>query len=109
VLPAEIIKSEGKDTLAERATVHNISREGLKLIINFMNLQPGSNVELKIFVPEKKISTLLSGEVTWNKFIDDKLEVGLKITEIDEAFRNEVLNWVFPKWLKTEEEEEEKK
>ena len=109
VLPAEIIKSEGNDTLAERATVHNISREGLKLIINFMNIQPGSDLELKIFLPEKQISTLLSGEVTWHKFIDDKLEVGLKIKEIDETFRNEILKWVFPKWIKIEEEEEEKK
>ena len=107
MLPAEIIKSEGKQTLRERATVHNISKEGLKLIINFMNIEPGSDVELKIFVPEKQISTLLSGKVTWNKFIDDKLEVGLKIKEIDETFRNELLKWVFPKWIKTEEEEEE--
>jgi len=109
LLPAEFVKSEGRDSLSERAIVHSFSQEGLKLAINFMNIRPGSKVEVKIFVPEKNLSTTLAGEVTWNKFKDNKLEVGLKINKMDENVKEEILNWIMPVWVKIEDEKKEKK
>ncbi len=101
VLPAEVVKIEGKDDLIDRITAHDFSREGLKLTISF-NLDPGSKMELKLFLPEKKISSQLSGEVTWIKGAQNKMEVGLKIREMDKKLKSEILNWVFPKWLEKE-------
>ena len=49
LLPAEVVKIEGKDSLVERVTAHDFSREGLKLTISF-NLDPGSKMELKLFL-----------------------------------------------------------
>lgn len=103
VLPAEVIKIEGKDHIAIRTTAHDLSDEGLKLTVN-LNLDPGSTVDLKLYVPEKKLSTVLSGEIIRVKSIDKKLEVGLKIKEIDNKLKSEILSWVFPKWQETEVE-----
>ena len=107
LLPAEVIKIEGKDNLVERVTAHDFSREGLKLTISF-NLNPGSNMELKLFLPEKRISSNLSGEISWTKSVDNKMEVGLKIKEMDKNLKSEILSWVFPEWLEREREKKEK-
>ena len=107
VLPAQVVKIEGKDNLIERVTAHDFSREGLKLTISF-NLDPGANMELKLFLPEKKISSTLSGEVTWSKGVENKMEVGLKIKDMDKKLKSEILNWIFPRWLEKEREKKEK-
>jgi hypothetical protein len=57
-------------------------------------------MDLRLYVPEKKISTLLSGEIIRVKTSDKKLEVGLKIKKIDSKLKHEILTWVFPGWLK---------
>jgi c-di-GMP-binding flagellar brake protein YcgR len=103
VLPAEVIKIEGKDHISIRTTAHDLSDEGLKLTVN-LNLDPGSTVDLKLYLPEKKLSTLLSGEIIRVKSIDKKLEVGLRIKDIDDKLKSELLSWVFPKWQETEKE-----
>ena len=102
LLPAELIDSEGKNIFTGRAKVKDFSDEGLKLSLNFSKLKPGSTVDLKIYLPEKKIITLVSAEVTWNRYITDSLELGLKIKDIDKDAKEEILNWIFPRWLKTE-------
>jgi len=96
LLPAEVLKTKGKDKLAKRTTVHDFSRGGLKLIINFITLDPGSDIELKLYVPEKGLETSLKAEIAWRKFVDDKLEVGLKIKEMGEEAKNEILSWLAP-------------
>jgi len=98
-LPAELIKLEGKPELFQRMTAHNFSQEGLIININLINMNPGSNMELKIYLPEKKLFTLLSAEIAWTKFINRKLEVGLKIKHMDKAPKEDILNWVSPKWI----------
>lgn len=108
LLPAELIKLEGKNDLIERATVHDFSREGLKLTINF-NINSGTVMELKLFLPEKKIHTTMTGEITWKKCVNNRMEVGLKIIDMDKKAKTEILNWVFPKWLEKKREEEKKK
>jgi c-di-GMP-binding flagellar brake protein YcgR len=108
VLPAEVIKIEGKDHISIRTTAHDLSDEGLKLTVN-LNLDPGSTVDLKLYLPEKKLSTLLSGEIIRVKSIDKKLEVGLRIKEIDGKLKSELLSWVFPKWQGTKAEKKKGK
>ena len=98
LIPADVIKAGGKDDLVERTTVHDFSREGLRLCINF-NLKPGTLIDLKLFVPEKKITTSLLGKVTWTKCMEDKFVVGVKIVQMDEKAKEDIQNWVFPGWL----------
>ena len=100
-LPAQVLKAGGKSTFVDKATIHDFSGEGLKLILS-LNLNPGSHIDLKLFLPEKKLSTSLSGEIIWSRCSGNKMEVGLKINNMDEKAKDEVINWFYPVWLKEE-------
>ena len=102
VLPAELLDSDGRSIFSGRAKVKDFSDGGLKLSLNLSKLKRGSTVDVKIYLPEKKILTLLSAQVTWNRFTSNTLELGLKIKDMDEDIKEEILSWVFPRWLKAE-------
>lgn len=108
LFPAQVIKASGRDNLIERATVHDFSANGLKLFINF-NVTIGSDIELKLFVPERNLMTSLTGEIVWIKHAGNKLEAGLRIKELDPKAKQEILEWVFPSWAEEEYLKEEKK
>jgi c-di-GMP-binding flagellar brake protein YcgR len=107
LFPAEILKTGEKKSLLERASVRDFSREGLKLIINF-NLNLGSNMEIKIYMPEKNIITSIVGEIVWFKHAENKMEAGLKIKDMDQRAREEIVNWLLPKWQEDEEKKKKK-
>ena len=96
MFPAKLIKSGDKFKLIERISIHDFSREGLKLKINFVSLKPGSAMELEPYVPDKGLSISLSGEIVWSKGVEDGMEVGLKIKKMDEEVKNEILSWIAP-------------
>jgi len=96
LLPAQVIRAEGKQKLIQRTTVHDFSHGGLKLIVNIVTLDPGSDVELELYVPEKGLKTPLKAEIAWKKMADDKLEIGLKIKDMDKTAKKEILKWIAP-------------
>ena len=98
LLPAELVKTEGSPNLVERVSVQDISNEGLRLVVKFAQPEHGSNVDLKLYIPEKSLLTFLTAETVWSRFTDSKLEAGLRIKEIDRKVKREILNWVFPEW-----------
>jgi hypothetical protein len=97
MFPAKLIKSGDKLKLIERLSIRNFSREGLKLIINFVSLKPGLDMEFELYIPEKQLSISLSGEIVWSKGGENRMEVGLKTKEMDEEAKNEILSWIAPK------------
>jgi hypothetical protein len=107
LLPAEVLKAGGNKMFIDKGTIHDFSRDGLKLTINF-KLNPGSQMEMKLFLPEQKLSTSLSGKIMWSRCSGNKIEAGLKINNMDQKAKEEVLNWVFPDWLKKERKTEQK-
>lgn len=94
-LPAELLKSAGKHDVVKRTSVRNFSQEGAKLNIK-LNINKGSDLELKVYVPEKNLHALVSGEIAWIRNIKNKLEIGLKIKDMDEKDKEEILDWIFP-------------
>jgi len=96
IFPAKVIKSGGNLKLIERISIHDFSREGLKLKINFVSLKPGSPMELELYFPEKGLSTSLLAEIAWSNGGENIMEVGLKIKDMDEETKNEILNWIAP-------------
>jgi hypothetical protein len=108
VLPAEVVEIKGKKNLIGRATVKDFSNIGLKLTVNF-NLDPRSPMDLKLYLPEKKLTTSVSGEISWSRFKDKKLEIGLKIKDMDKKLKKEILDWISPSWTQETEEETKKK
>lgn len=106
-IPSEVLKLDGNRNLVEGAKVINFSSEGLRLRVNFVTPKLGSSSDLKLYLPERQLIAFLSGEIVWYKFINNKLEVGLKIKDMKKEARGEVLNWVFPKWLEKEKRKQE--
>jgi len=96
LLPAHVLQAEGKDKLVQRTTVHDFSRGGCKLIVNIITLDPGSDIELELYVPEKGLKTPLRAEVAWKKMAGDRLEIGLKIKDMKKGAKKEILKWVAP-------------
>jgi len=101
LLPAHVLQAEGKDKLIQRTTVHDFSRGGLKLVVNIVTLDPGADVELEVYVPEKELKTSVSAEIAWKKMADDKLEIGLKIKDMKKGAKKEILKWIAPVGLET--------
>jgi hypothetical protein len=102
-LPAELVKFGSHFNFTERATVIDISSEGLKLIIDYIRLNSHPSLEVRLDVPEINLSTSILAEVCWSKYVSyNKIELGLKIIHIDKEARSALLNWIFPRWLERE-------
>jgi hypothetical protein len=108
LLPADIVKVDGKDHINRKIEAHDFSREGIKLSINF-NIELGTNMEVNLHIPEKKLSVPVTGEITWVKSVDNRLEAGLRIKDMDNELKSEILNWIFPKWLEKKKQEKTNK
>lgn len=98
LLPVDLVRIDGKDHINKKVEAHDFSREGIKLSINF-DIEMGSDMEVNLHIPDKKISVPVKGEIVWIKSVDNRLEAGLKIKEMDNELKSEVLNWIFPQWL----------
>jgi hypothetical protein len=96
LLPAHVIEAEGKERFVQRTTVHDFSHGGLKLVVNIVTLDPGSDVGLEVYVPEKGLKTLVNAEIAWKKMAEDKLEIGLKIKDMKKGEKKEILDWIAP-------------
>ncbi len=108
LLPVELVKVDGKNHIERKITAHDFSREGIKLSINF-DIEMGSNMEVNLHIPEKKISVPVSGEIVWVRSVDNRLEAVLKIKDMDNELKSEILNWIFPKWLEKKKDEKEER
>ena len=106
-IPSEVMTLEGKSGLVNGATVSDFSSEGLKLSVNFVDPPPGSITEVMLYIPNKQIITSLTGEVVWSKHIKNKLEVGLRIKDMESQGRKDIFDWVFARWLEKDKKNRE--
>ena len=106
-IPSEVIKKDGQYNFVESLEVLDFSRDGLRLNVNFAAPDPGSDMQLKLYIPGKQYVANLIGEIIWSKHINNRLEVGLKIEHMDNQAKGEVLNWIFPQWADEENRKKE--
>ena len=107
LLPTQVLQAEGKEKLVQRTTVHDFSRGGCKLIVNIVTLDPGSDIELELYVPEKGLKTPIRAEIAWKKMAGDKLEIGLKIKDMKNGAKEEILKWIAPVGLEAKKKQRE--
>jgi len=109
-VPVNLIQIEGGKRLVKKAMLDEISREGLKLTFSFdLDLRPGSEVNFKLNIPEKRLTSKLLGEIVWSKPKGKKLEMGLKIKDMDKILKSELMDLVYAKWRETKAREIRKK
>jgi c-di-GMP-binding flagellar brake protein YcgR len=98
-VPVHLIQIEGGKRVVKKATLDEISREGLKLTFSFdLDLRPGSEVDFKLNIPEKRLTSKVLGEIVWSKPKGKKLEMGLKIKDMDKILKSELMDLVYAKW-----------
>jgi c-di-GMP-binding flagellar brake protein YcgR len=109
-VPVNLIQIEGGKRLVKKAMLDEISREGLKLTFSFdLDLRPGSEVNFKLNIPEKRLTSKLLGEIVWSKPKGKKLEMGLKIKDMDKILKSELMDLVYAKWREAKAKEIRKK
>lgn len=108
-LRSEVLEFEGKKSLIKKATVLDFSREGLKVGLDFLIPSPGSQLTLKILIPERQIVTLVSAEVVWSKYYKNRLKMGLKIKDADKKTKEDILELLYDRWLEKKEKRKRKK
>jgi c-di-GMP-binding flagellar brake protein YcgR len=105
-VPVQLIQIEGGKRVVQKATLGEMSRDGLKLTFSFnLDLRPGSEVNFKLNLPDKRLTSKMSGEVVWSKPKGKKLEMGLKIKDMDKVLKSELMDLVYAKWREAKEKE----
>jgi c-di-GMP-binding flagellar brake protein YcgR len=109
-VPVHLIQIERGKRVVKKATLDEVSREGLKLTFSFdLDLRPGSEVDFKLNIPEKRLTSKVLGEIVWSKPRGKKLEMGLKIKDMDKILKSELMDLVYAKWREAKAKEIRKK
>ena len=108
-LRSEVLDFKGKRHLIKNAKILDFSRYGLKLGIDFSVPNPGSEMTLKVIIPEKQIVTIVTGEVVWTKYYKNRMKVGLKLKDMDKRDKETILGWVYSTWMEKKEKRKKKK
>jgi c-di-GMP-binding flagellar brake protein YcgR len=99
VVPVEDIRFQGLTGLSRRASLDDISREGLRLVMDAdIAFNPGVELDFVISGLQDKTSVSIHGQVVWSKPHENKFEIGLKILEMDKAAKAELLEIGFERW-----------
>jgi PilZ domain len=110
IVPVEDIRVAGADVPPKTAALLDVSREGLHIIVDLdYGLKPGRNVDFNINIPDKNVDTRVSGEVMWVRPKDGRIEVGIKITNMNAATKSELLEIGYLHWQEERRKELEKK
>jgi len=96
--PAEIVQLEPEKNLVGKAKIDDFSREGIKLILTF-NLEPGSNIDLTLRLPESQETASVSGQVMWSRSKNGDTQLGLKITDMDSTAKSEIFDSLYTQWI----------
>jgi c-di-GMP-binding flagellar brake protein YcgR len=109
-VPVHLIQIEGGKRVVKKATLDEISRDGLKLTFSFdLDLRPGSEVDFKLNIPEKRLTSKVLGEIIWIKPKGKKVEMGLKIKDMNKILKSELMDLVYTKWREAKAKEVIKK
>ena len=81
-------------------TTKNLSRSGLCLETNNIDLQPNDRIELNIEIPDNKVSYPLLADVMWKQQVHDRCLTGVKIVSMDSEAKCELLDYAYDMWLK---------
>lgn len=106
---SEVLDFAGKRKLIKNAKILDFSRQGFKLGLEFTVPPPGSEMTVKVIMPEKQMVAIVSGEVVWTKYHKNKMKVGLKLKAMDKQAKEDILGWVYSDWVNKKEKRKKKK
>jgi hypothetical protein len=99
IVPVDLVEVEGVSGEEAEAILDNVSREGLRLILDVNSpFGVGADVTFKVHSVEKHQTFAVSGQVVWSKPKGDKVEIGLKIRSIEKAAMADLLEMGYSHW-----------
>jgi hypothetical protein len=101
VIPIELVEIEGTTGTEAEALIEDISREGLRLILDLgLDFGPGRDLCFQMYNPDMKKTCLVTGEIIWAKSKGNKVEIGLKIKTMEKCTKSELLDLGYTQWRK---------
>jgi hypothetical protein len=104
LIPVEFVRVEGQrlDAGRKMATLDEISREGLRVVMDVdLNFAPGAEVDLKVNIPDRRLTSNVCGEVMWVRPKGKRYELGIRIKDIDKVIKSELLDLGYRNWRET--------
>jgi hypothetical protein len=99
LLPVEMVEVQGKPAESIKGSIENVSREGLCLVFNLgLNFESGSVIGFKMYNPETRKECQVRGKIAWSKLARNKIEIGLKIVNMEKCTKAELLELGFNLW-----------
>ncbi|MBU0549399.1 MAG: PilZ domain-containing protein [Candidatus Omnitrophota bacterium] len=82
-------------------SLENFSRQGLEAVFNSFDFAPNSSVSLRVQEPNKDSYAALNAEVVWKKEVEGRWLVGMKLKEMSNWVKTEILEYGFNAWRKS--------
>jgi hypothetical protein len=99
IVPVDLVEGDGVSGADAEAILDNVSREGLRLILDANSpFGAGAEVNFKVHNAEKHQTFTVSGQVVWSKPKGDKIEIGLKIKAIEKSAKADLLDLGYTQW-----------
>jgi len=107
LIPIDLMEVDDPEADRKKALIDNVSREGIRLIFDFGRaFREGDKVSFQIQNPDRKKTCRLNGEVIWAKPLGKKMEVGLRIKNMERGSKSELLDMGYNAWRKHQKENE---
>ncbi len=104
-LRVEVAVPENKGSISEKGLISDVSREGMRLIVDEDALNEGEDIDLRITLPGKGVAIPAKGKLIWKKAKGTQWEMGLKILSIDKTTKSDILEYAYKMWLEHAERE----
>jgi len=110
LIPIDLVEVDDPGANLKEAVIDNVSREGIRLVFDIGHaFREGDTLCVQITKPNEEQSlSQVSGEVVWARPLGDKVEVGLKIKEMEQSTKAELLDLGFRAWRRQQKIEKEK-
>ena len=110
LIPIDLVEVDDPEGNLKEAVIDNVSREGIRLVFDIGHaFREGDTLCVQITRPDDEQSlSQVSGEVVWARPLGEKVEVGLKIKEMEQSTKAELLDLGFRAWRRQQKKEKEK-
>jgi hypothetical protein len=99
LVPVELVEVDENGQPGNSAFIDNISREGVRVVLDMgMDFGPGKDLKFKIYSPESRKTCSLKGEIVWIKPAGNKVEIGLRIKDMENCSKSELLDIGYNRW-----------
>lgn len=77
----------------------NFCREGFSFVSENFKFTSNGPMEFRIKLPHKDKYASASGDITWKTQVRDRCLAGVKIRQMDEEMKREVLDYSYNTWI----------